>query len=225
LRGSQSGTRAVVAVSVMPSFGSRWLVPRLGRFLSEHPELEVRISASERLVDFGLEGLDLGIRYGAGHYPGLVTTKLADDAFVVVAAPALAARHSHWEPRDLQQETLLADDFPEAWPRWFRARGRTLPASARQAQLTDSAMLVEAAVRAQGVGLARWSLAVDELELGRLALLFPRVPPLPTGLAYHVTAPRENLRRAAVASFRDWVIAESESLRTSLRSGKLRGAR
>ncbi|HVZ37538.1 MAG TPA: transcriptional regulator GcvA [Polyangiaceae bacterium] len=225
LRGSRIGTRAVVAVSVMPSFGSRWLVPRLGRFLSQHSELEVRISASERLVDFALEPLDLGIRYGLGRYPGLVTTKLADDAFVVVAAPALAARRSHWELRDLQHETLLADDFPDAWQRWFRARGRTLPANARQSQLTDSAMLVEAAVRAQGVGLVRWSLAVDELELGRLALLFPRIPPLPTGLAYHVTAPRENLRRPAVASFRDWVIAESESLRMSLRSGKPRSKR
>jgi LysR family glycine cleavage system transcriptional activator len=208
-------TRDVVSVSIVPSFASRWLVPRLGRFLLDHKEVEVRISASERLVDFALEPIDLGIRYGTGRYPGLRTTKLAEDAFVVVAAPALAARHEHWQPQDLQQETLLSDDFPDAWAIWFRARGRALPGHARQTQLSDSAMLVEAAVRAQGVGLARWSLAADELESGRLLLLFPRTAPLPTGLAYYLVAPRENLRRSAVSAFRDWIIAEAQSLRPS----------
>jgi len=218
LRGRHAATRAVVSVSIIPSFGSRWLVPRLGRFLLEHPELDVRISASERLVDFAVEPVDIGIRYGLGQYPGLVTTKLADDALVVVAAPSLAAQHAHWQPLDLARETLLHDDFPEAWARWFRARGRGVPAGVRQTQLTDSGMLIEAAVRAQGVALARWSLAADELELGRLTLLFPRAAPLPTGLAYFVTTPRENLRRGAVAAFRDWVLSEAQGLRLSQRA-------
>ena len=213
LRGPSGSTRDVVSVSIIPSFGTRWLVPRLGRFLLEHRDVEVRISASERLVDFSVDPLDLGIRYGSGRYPGLVTTKLADDAFVVVAAPALAAQRPHWQPSDLARETLLHDDFPEAWARWFKARGRRLPNSVRQTQLTDSAMLVEAALRGQGVALARWSLAADELMLGRLTLLFPRVAPLATGLAYYLVTPRENLHRRAVVAFRDWIIAEAQSLR------------
>jgi LysR family glycine cleavage system transcriptional activator len=213
LRSARGPARDVVSVSIIPSFGSRWLVPRLGRFLLEQREVEVRISASERLVDFSLEAVDLGIRYGQGRYPGLVTTKLADDALVVVAAPALAAQRAHWQPLDLARETLLHDDFPDAWARWFKARGRSLPERARQTQLTDSAMLVEAALRAQGVALARWSLAADELMLGRLSLLFPRVPPLATGLAYYVVTPRENLHRRAVVAFRDWLLSEAESLR------------
>jgi LysR family glycine cleavage system transcriptional activator len=215
LREPRASTRAVVSVSIVPSFASRWLVPRLGSFLSQQLEVEVRISASERLVDFALEPVDIGIRYGLGHYPGLRTTKLADDAFVVVAAPSVAARREHWQPQDLRRETLLSDDFPDAWERWFRARGRALPNSARQTRLTDSSMLVEAAVRAQGVGLARWSLAADELDAGRLMLLFPRTAPFPTGLAYYVTAPRENLRRSAVRAFRDWIITEARGLRTA----------
>ena len=60
----------------------------------------------------------------------------------------------------------------------------------------------------------RWSLAIDELELGRLVALFPKVPPLATGLAYHLVSPRENLKRREVAAFRDWVLAESEGLRS-----------
>src|SRR5262245_49051577 len=213
LRAQRGSARDVVSVSIIPSFASRWLVPRLGRFLIEHRDVEVRISASERLVDFGVEPVDLGIRYGGGRYPGLVTSKLADDAFVVVAAPALAAQRPHWQPADLARETLLHDDYPDAWASRFRARGRALPGGCRQTQLTDSAMLVEAAVRAQGVGLARWSLAADELAVGRLSLLFPRTPPLPTGLGYYLVTPRENLRRRAVVAFRDWVLAEAQSLR------------
>jgi LysR family transcriptional regulator, glycine cleavage system transcriptional activator len=205
-------TRPAVSVSIIPSFGSRWLVPRLGRFLLRHTEIDVRISASERLVDFAVEPVDIGIRYGHGGYAGLVSTKLADDALVVVAAPALASKHGVWKARDLATETLIHDDYPDAWALWFKARGRVLPAHARQSQLTDSSMLVEAAVRAQGVALARWSLCADELALGRLLLLFPKVPPLPTGLAYYLVSPRENLRRKSVAAFRDWVLLEAQSL-------------
>jgi LysR family glycine cleavage system transcriptional activator len=87
-----------------------------------------------------------------------------------------------------------------------------LPKRARQTELTDSSMVVEAALRAQGVALARWSLVADELALGRLRLLFPKVPPLGTGLSYYLVRPRENLRREAVRAFRDWVLEEAKEL-------------
>ncbi|HTV25788.1 MAG TPA: transcriptional regulator GcvA [Polyangiaceae bacterium] len=213
LRQPREAARPAVSVSVVPSFAARWLVPRLGRFLVSHPDLDVRISASERLVDFTLEPVDIGIRYGPGIYPGLASTKLADDALLVVAAPSLASKHARWSVTHLNAETLLHDDYPDAWGCWFRSIERAPPRRGRQSQITDSAMLVEAAVRGQGVALARWSLAMDELELGRLVLPLPDVPPLPTGLAYHLVAPRESLRRKPVVAFRNWVLAETQALR------------
>lgn len=212
LRAPRGASRPVVSVSIIPSFGSRWLVPRLGRFLLGHADVDVRISATERLVDFALEPVDIGIRYGLGRYPGLVTTTLASDALVVVAAPALANERKVWHPHDLASKTLIHDDYPDAWASWFRARRRSVPVKARLSELTDSSMVVEAALRAQGVALARWSLAADELEHGRLQLLFPKVAPLPTGLSYYLVSPRENLRRKVVAAFRDWVMAEAKAL-------------
>jgi LysR family glycine cleavage system transcriptional activator len=205
--------RPAVSVSAIPSFAARWLVPRLGRFLISHPKIDVRISASERLVDFAAEPVDIGIRYGAGKYPGLITTKLADDALIAVAAPSLLAKHARWNLGHLSSENLLHDDFPDGWSRWFESCSRPLPARLRKSQLTDSSMLVEAVVRGPGVGRARWSLAIDDIELGRLALPFPDVPPLPTGLSYYVVAPRESLRRKPVAEFRNWVLDEAKSLR------------
>jgi LysR family transcriptional regulator, glycine cleavage system transcriptional activator len=213
LRQPRGAARPAVSVSIIPSFGTRWLVPRLGRFLASHPEVDVRISATERLVDFTAEPVDIGIRYGVGGYTGLVSSKLADDALVVVAAPSLANEHPRWRLGDLTGQTLLHDDYPDAWECWFRARSRALPVRARRTMLTDSSMLVEAVLRGQGVGLARWSLAADELGAGGLVLLFPRVAALPTGLAYHLVSTREGLRRAPVQAFRDWVLSEAVGLR------------
>ena len=69
------------------------------------------------------------------------------------------------------------------------------------------------AVQSQEFALARWSLCADELEVGRLVSLFPRRPPLRTGLAYYVVGPRERLRSGPAAAFRDWLVAETEHLR------------
>lgn len=203
-----------VTVSTLPSFGSRWLVPRLGNFLDRHPDTEVRISSSERLLDLAAEGIDIGIRYGFGRYPGLVTEKLADDAWVVVCAPSLLAQKPLRHPRDLADHVLLQDDSPEAWSRWLAANRLKTKLDARRNELSDSSMLIEAAVRGQGVGLARWSLAQGELAAGRLVLPFPKLHAVPTGLGYYLASPRESLRRAAVAAFRDWVRGEAAALRS-----------
>jgi LysR family glycine cleavage system transcriptional activator len=213
LRTRSRAERPAVSVSTIPSFGARWLVPRLGRFMAQNPDVDVRISASEQLVDFGMEPFDLGIRYGSGRYPGLVSEKLADDAWVVVCAPSLATRQRLKAPLDLARVTLLCDDHPDGWAAWFSAAGHRNPARSAQSQYTDSSMLVEAAVRGQGVALARWSLACDELESGRLTLLFPEVRTLRTGLAYYLVGPRESFRRTAVAAFRDWLRLEARGLR------------
>jgi LysR family transcriptional regulator, glycine cleavage system transcriptional activator len=213
LRQKLRAARPSVAVSVIPSFGSRWLVPRLGKFLERHPEIDIRISASERLVDFAAEPIDVGIRYGLGRYPGLTVDKLAEDAWIVVCAPSLLAQRGFRSPRDLEREVLLYDDDRGPWRRWFALRGSSPVKAARYTQLTDSSMLVEAAVRGQGVALARWSLAVDELAAGRLALPFPKYPPLSTGLAYYLASPSENFRRPEVTAFRTWILEETAALR------------
>jgi LysR family glycine cleavage system transcriptional activator len=212
--------RPVVAVSVIPSFAARWLVPRLGRFLEHHRGIDVRISPDEQLVDFAVDAIDLGVRYGSGRYPGLVTEKLFDDAFVVVCAPALAAKLA--SPADLRHHVLLRDDTRDAWPRWLDAQRVRGVDGTRGTELTDSSMLVEAAVRGQGVAMARWSLAVDDLAAGRVVLPFPKVAPMPTGRAYYVAAPRDRLERAPVAAFRDWLAAEARALARGPAKGRKR---
>lgn len=210
LRQRQATERPVVSLTTIPSFGARWLVPRLGGFLGAHPDVDLRISTSESLVDFAAEAIDVGIRFGHGRYPGLYCEKLFDDHFYVVGSPAKAARLK--KPRDLLQQTLLSDDHEDAWPRFFEAHGLPAAPRLRHHQLTDSGMLVEAAVRGQGVGLARWSLIQDELREGRLELAFPRMEPLPVGYGYYLVGLKETFRRAEVQAFREWLRGETKDV-------------
>lgn len=205
--------RDEVALSIVPSFASRWLVPRLGRFLEAHPQIDLRISAVGRLVDFSTELIDLGIRYGRGRYPGLTVEKLAADAWVLVAAPALLSRGRPRTPRELGRHLLIHDDDPDALSAWLGRLEVTAGAGERRTEISDSSMLVEAAMRGQGIALARWSLAIDEIASGRLEVVFPHLAPVPTGLAYYLVAPRENLRRPSVSAFWKWVRREATSLR------------
>jgi LysR family transcriptional regulator, glycine cleavage system transcriptional activator len=213
LRTRAHSQRPIVAMSTLPSFGSRWLVPRLGRFLALQPDVEVRVSATDRLVDFELEPIDLAIRFGTGHYPHLFKEKLADDSWLAVCSPVFLSRHKLKSPADLEHHSLLQDSHVDAWPRWFAVQRKRLPQRPRYTQLTDSSMVVEAAILGQGVALARRSLSLDELAAGRLVLAFPKVAPVPTGLAYYLVGPRENFKRPEVAAFRSWIRQEARSLR------------
>jgi LysR family glycine cleavage system transcriptional activator len=212
LRAPRLTERPLVSVSVIPSFGARWLVPRLGRFLQRHPDFDVRVSPTEHLVDFRTEPVDVGIRYGTGRYPGLLVEKLAADALVVVCAPALCAGRRGAASELLARHVLLHDDAPEAWARWLDAQGLAPAHAPRQTELTDSSMVVEAAVRGQGIALARWSLAMDDLGAGRLVLPFPRAKPLSTGLGYYLACPQTHLARPEVAAFRSWIRREARAL-------------
>lgn len=215
LREAARNLQPTVAVSVLPSFAARWLVPRLGSFFAEHPGIDVRISPSERLVDLSEEPIDLGIRFGTGHYPGLVVRKLADDVLVLVCAPALLKRKKLETLADLRRHTLLHDDEPEAWARILKQHDGHGVDITRGSVFTDSSMLVAAAVDGQGVALVRRALAVDELAAGRLVVPLRKLAPLALPRAYYVAGSRERLARPAVAAFRTWLLAQAESLQNA----------
>jgi LysR family glycine cleavage system transcriptional activator len=211
LRAVSARKRPSVAVSVLPSFAARWLVPRLGRFLLAHPDVDVRLSPSAELVDLNSSEMDVGIRYGGGSYPSLKSQKLCSDAWVAVCAPDLRGRARLKVPADLARFTLLHDDN-YGWRPWLAARSLKNFDSERGPFFTDSSMVVEAALQGQGVGLVRLSLVADELEKGRLVKPFPRIPLLPTGMAYYLVR-RPGSQRAEVGAFCAWVEGEIGALR------------
>lgn len=207
-----SDGRGPLVVSTPPTFAARWLVPRLDDFQSRHPEIELRLSATRRLVDFKLEDVDLAIRFGNGDYPGLQVERLMAEAIVPVAAPALAADIR--TAADLARKPLLNDEwhtshqvFPD-WETWLASQGVAPEAPLRIRHFSDANLTLQAAVAGLGVALAWHSLVADDLARGSLVRLLD--VSIATDSAYHLVMPPKHAGLAKVIAFRDWLLAQAK---------------
>lgn len=202
-----------LVVSAPPTFAARWLVARLDDLQARHPEIELRLLATRRLVDFAIEDVDVAVRFGAGPYPGLHAERLMPEAIVPVAAPKLAAAIR--EPADLARCTLLHDDahewdpsFPD-WETWLAALGVHQPSPPKIRRFGDANLVIQAATAGLGVALAWHSLVADELRAGRLTRVLDRS--LTTEHGYHLVMPANRLEIPKVAAFRSWLLEQGMS--------------
>ncbi|HEU0204277.1 MAG TPA: LysR substrate-binding domain-containing protein [Burkholderiaceae bacterium] len=155
-----------------PTFSRQILVPHLVDFTSSHRHVEPELLLSVPYLDIGPADADLEIHFGSGVYAGLVCEKLLDEPVFPVCAPAyLRSVKGLRSPRDLSAATLLRSPL-EPWRPWFEAAGLDWPEPAMGSRFVDLGMLLEAAVNAQGVALARRSLAHAWLDSGTLVRLF-----------------------------------------------------
>ena len=211
-----------LAVSVIPSFAGRWLVPRLGGFLAAYPEIEITLRAELRTVDLVREDVDVGIRYGKGIYPGLDTRLLlTEEVFPVCAPTLLAGERPLKRLDDLRHHTLLHDrqlssEEPSLhWPVWLRDAGVTGWDFARGPGFTDAMMLLAACERGLGVALGRGGLCADELATGRLVRPFRESRG--ADYAYYVVTPEGHAEAPRVAAFLGWL--EQEAARSRALTG------
>ena len=211
--------REVLNVSVSPSFAARWLVPRLERFRRLEPEIDVRISANDALIDPQTDGVDLCIRYGKGHYPGLVAALLLADDVSPVCHPSLLEREGALrEPADLAGQVLLHDEmFPDDpdrpdWDKWFRAAKQSGINSGDGPRFSHAGLALEAALAGQGVALGRTSLVADDLASGRLVRPFD--VSFRARISYWLVTPASPQIRARSQRFREWLLAEAGALRS-----------
>ncbi len=206
--------RGPLTVSAIPSFAAKWLLPRLADFRALHPDIDVRISADDRLVDFARHDVDLAIRMGNGKWPGVEVIKLMDeDLFPVCSPRLLEGPRPLRRPEDLARHTLLHDDMRQDWRAWLMAAGVEGVNPDRGPGYTDSSMIIQAAVEGQGVALGRSALASADLAQGRLVKPFEVA--LPASFAYYVALPPGALESAKVEAFVDWMLAmaaEDESI-------------
>ena len=199
---------AVLTITTMPSFAAKWLVLRLSRFRDRHPEVEVRLVTTTALADFGREDVDVAIRFGLGRWSGLRAERLMTERIMPVCSPALLeGEHPLVAPDDLRHHVLLHDDYEVDWAAWLRVAGAVGVDPYRGPRFTDSALILQAAMGGQGVALARYSLAADDLAAGRLVRPFPTV--IHDRFAYYLVAPPAYFSRPAVAAFRDWIMEEA----------------
>jgi LysR family glycine cleavage system transcriptional activator len=196
--------REVLAVTALPSFAARWLVPRLGAFVGAEPHIDLRIIATERALDFSREPVDVGIRYGYGRYTGLRTEKLMDDECFPVCSPALLRRRPGLRtPADLRRHVLLHDDSPDGWRRWLRAAGVVAGDPERGHIFTDASMMLQAAADGQGVAMGRKVLVAGDLAAGRLVRPFAKA--LPVEQAYFLVTSEHAAELPRIKAFRGWL--------------------
>ncbi|MFT5220158.1 MAG: LysR family glycine cleavage system transcriptional activator [Planctomycetota bacterium] len=205
-------------ISCCTSFAARWLVPRLDDFRVLHPDIDVRLDASQRLVDFRREGFDLGIRFGPGNWEGLEADYLLDETFIPVASPALLARIPVTKPADLAQHTLLhRDDSPGPkpldWAMWLQAADVDNVDADRGTRYSMESMAIQAALDGHGIALVSNVLVEDDIAAGRLVRLFDLGLAVGSDVAYYLVYRSERLRHPRVAAFRDWILREVSQLK------------
>jgi LysR family glycine cleavage system transcriptional activator len=199
-----------LTVTTTYSFTTGWLVPRLGRFRALHPEIDVRLQANDQVVDFARDNVDLAIRYGRGHYPGLGVDRLLSDDYVPVGSPKLLkGKHPLKKPADLHHHVLLHEESNEVdWRMWLMAAGIDGIDASRGPIFSHSSMAIQAAVNGEGVALGRTALIEAELAAGRLVRLFDLR--LKAEMAYYIVYQPRAIERPKVRAFRDWLLEEAK---------------
>jgi LysR family glycine cleavage system transcriptional activator len=208
--------RSRINVTTTPSFAMKWLVPRLNRFLTKFPDIDVRIDMSRQTADFAQGELDLAIRFGTGRHPGLLVDRLLTDSLVPVCSPQfLKGARALRQPRDLLQMPLIQSDFQaygEIWPTWqmwFDLAGVKGTEPKPGLRFNQSVLAIQAAIDGQGVALADTSLVEFDLAAGRLVNPFDIPIQTPMKLAYWIVMPQQHVERPIVEAFRQWLLEEA----------------
>jgi LysR family glycine cleavage system transcriptional activator len=208
LRGGEAAGPLVV--STPPAFAAHWLIPRLDDFHARHPDIELRLLATRRPVDFEVEDVDLALRFGSGPFPGLHVEKLMTESLLPVAAPAVAARIK--KPRDLLACTLLNDESQAVdptrpdWETWLASFGLNPKQPLRLRHFSDANLVIQAAIAKLGIALVWQSLVADALRTGSLVRVLGKS--LATDKAYHLVTPPGHLQLDKVVAFRKWILSQ-----------------
>jgi len=194
-----------LTVTVIPSFASRWLVPRLGRFMAKNPGLHVRLEPSLQLTVFEDNDIDVAIRFGKGQYPGLESHLLMNDLMFPVCHPDLLT-DGELSISQLKTIPLLKDTTTEAWDTFFQQHRQKRKDFHHAVEIEDSNMLVEATLTCQGIAMVRHSLVYELLQKKQLVRPFPFV--YQPDFAYYLVAPENHFQRQKVKNFEGWLREE-----------------
>jgi LysR family glycine cleavage system transcriptional activator len=201
---ARSADRDPLVVSLDPQFGTRWLPLRLARLLADPAGANLDFRIETRTADFVTDGVDVGVRYGRGQYPGAEKTLLFHEVLFPVCSPALAAQHAIRAPEDLLRTPLLRHRH-RPWNLWFSCFGLEEPAPSGP-EFEDSLMLLESAAHGMGVALARSSLVEQDLASGRLVRLLPDA--VVNDFAFYVAWRADSPKLRRILALRDWLVAE-----------------
>ncbi len=204
----------ILTVHSTPSFATQWLMPRLARFSSLNPDIDVRLNASTQPVDLTTEAVDVDIRYGTRLQPaGTLVLPFPTESIVPLCAPALAdGQHPIRTPDDLRHHTLIHSEVClVGWRDWWRQNRKVRLEITRGPRFDRSFMAISAAVDGLGVCLESLLLVQRELETGRLVAPFGLEGLKVQGYTFNLLKSRADLPK--IRSFQNWLFTELETLR------------
>ena len=203
-----------LAIAAVPSFASRWLVPRLPSFQAQQAAIEVSVFPAFEPGEIEQCDADLGILLGEGPWRGYRTEKLATETVFPVCTPTFLAKAKLRRPDDLFAHTLLrdADARHDYWPEWLAVAGTARATVSRGPRYDNLSDMVAAVLDGQGIGLVRNAVAADELAAGRLVRPFKIE--VPSRYALYLVWAKRPANRAAASLFRDWLVTQCRSITT-----------
>jgi LysR family glycine cleavage system transcriptional activator len=196
-------------LAILPTFGARWLTPRLPKFLAANPGIKINLMTRLSPFDFRLESIDAAIHYGDEDWSGAEMAHLRSEIVVPVCSSALKRQYRFRKPEDLRSAPLLhMTSRPDAWEQWLSANGAFYEAV--HGMLFDQfSALSEAAVAGLGVALLPRFLFEDELAAGKLVLALDR--PMQSRSSYYLAWPTDRASHPPLVAFRDWIVANAGS--------------
>ena len=210
---ARGGTGSSLELAVVPTFGTRWLLPRLPAFQRAHPHVAVHLSSRTRPFLFADTPFDAAIHAGetgSAAWPGTEKRFLMSESLIAVASPslpALAAGHPHSAADWARLPLLQQSTRPYAWRQFFDGLGLAVPQAMAGPRLELFSMLTEAAVHGMGVALTPPFFVQEELAQGRLVDIAPR--PVGGQRAYSLIWPEEKAELPALQAFAAWLQAEA----------------
>lgn len=197
----------LLVISTSNTFANAWLAWRLGSFQMAHPEMAVRLDATDTVVDFAAGEIDCAIRSGRGAWNGLVCDKLLDIDFTPMVSPAFLKRYGPVVPADLLHLPLISP-HDSWWAHWLREAGVDVPEGPPRpgVRLDSQAHEGHAAIAGQGVAMLTPFFWKSDLADGRLVRPFEQVSS--RGFAYWFVMPEARRNVPKIKRFREWLLAE-----------------
>jgi LysR family transcriptional regulator, glycine cleavage system transcriptional activator len=205
-------------VSVLTSFATRWLTPRLPSFHERFPRIDLMVQADDRVVDLANYGIDASIRFGSGQYPGIDAVHLFGDRTVPVCSPALVDKFGPIrKPVDVLKYPLLHDTYVEYnvhsesgsdWRTWLRRVGAGDSPNVGGMRFSNANLAIDAAANGMGLALARFSLLGSDLRAGRLVCPLPYAAA--TNFSYYFLSLPQRASDSRLRAFRDWLVEEAK---------------
>ncbi len=207
--------RSVLRLTMPPSLAATWLIPHLGGFEREQPDVDLQLVTTTRVVDLRRDQVDLAIRHGKGTWPGMVATFLLEEAALPVCAPGYLDFGSDDDPAAaLAQSRLIVNTrFPDEWEEWARARGLAPPSLAGAVTMEAMEQTLQLAEAGHGLALGRRPVVDERLARGTLVAPFGEADP--TGAAYYLCRPADVEPTAPAKLLARWLEALASQWRST----------